>query len=164
MADDSFRRTRRDVGSSVNPMFGRARLKDFAPGEGVRTGAFQELFDEDAWIPIPVPGDAHRALLDTGRIENSFYDRNEDGCAWIEDREWWYRMSFDGPQEPLRPDERLRLVFHGLDTFATIYLNGEELGSHSNMFHEAVFDIGDLVRPASRRIPTSQGRAFSGSC
>ena len=55
-------------------------------------------------------------------------------------------------------------VFHGLDTFATIYLNGEELGSHSNMFHEAVFDIGDLVRPASRRIPTSQGRAFSGSC
>jgi beta-mannosidase len=108
--------------------------------------------------------DVHRALLDAGRIENSFYDRNEDGCAWIEDREWWYRRSFDGGQEPLRPDERLRLVFHGLDTFATIYLNGEELGSHSNMFHEAVFDIGDLVRPASRRIPTSQGRAFSGSC
>jgi beta-mannosidase len=145
-------------------MFGRARLKDFAPGEGVRTGTFHELFDEDAWIPIPVPGDVHRALLDAGRIENSFYDRNEDGCAWIEDREWWYRRSFDGPQEPLRPAERLRLVFHGLDTFATIYLHGEELGSHSNMFHEAVFDIGDLVRPARRRIPTSQGRAFSGSC
>ena len=88
MADGSFRRTRRDVGSSVNPMFGRARVKDFAPGEGVRTGAFQELFDEDAWIPIPVPGDVHRALLDAGRIENCFYDRNEDGCAWIEDREW----------------------------------------------------------------------------
>jgi hypothetical protein len=42
----------------VRSMFDRARLKDFAPGEVVRAGAFQELFDEEAWIPIPVPGDA----------------------------------------------------------------------------------------------------------
>jgi beta-mannosidase len=127
-------------------MLGRARLKDFAPGEGVRAGAFQERFDEESWIPVSVPGDVHRALLEAGRIENPFYDRNEDWCAWIEDCEWWYRMSFDGPHEPLQPDERLRLVFHGLDTFATIYLNGEELGRHHNMFREALFDVGDLVR------------------
>ena len=127
-------------------MFGRARLKDFAPGEGVRTGAYQEFFDEDAWIPIPVPEAVHRTLLDAGRIENPFYDRNEDGCAWIEDREWWYRMSFDGPKEPLQRDERLHLVFHGLDTFATVWLNGEEIGRHANMFREAVFDVGGRVR------------------
>jgi beta-mannosidase len=133
-------------------MFGRARLKDFAPSEGVRTGAFRERLDEEAWIPIPVPGDVHRALLDAGRIEDPFYNRNEDGCAWIEDREWWYRMSFDGPQEPLGPDERLRLVFHGLDTFATIYLNGEELGRHHNMFREAVFYVDDLVRPGENTL------------
>jgi beta-mannosidase len=133
-------------------MFGRARLKDFAPGEGVRAGAFQERFDEEAWIPISVPGDVHRALLDAGRIENPFYDRNEEKCRWIEDREWWYRMSFHGPHEPLRPDERLCLVFHGLDTFATIYLNGEELGRHHNMFREAVFDVGELVRPGENTI------------
>ena len=152
MADGSFYRTRRDVGNAVNAMFGRARLKDFAPGEGVRAGAFRERFDEEAWIPITVPGDVHRALLDAGRIEDPFYDRNEDGCAWIEDREWWYRMSFDGPQELLGPDERLRFVFHGLDTFATIYLNGEELGSHSNMFREAVFDVGERIRPAENTL------------
>src|SRR5215203_3140669 len=141
MADGSFRRTRRDVGSGVSSMFGRARLKDFAPGEGVRAGAFRERFDEEAWIPIPVPGDVHRALLDAGRIEDPFYDRK-----------WWYRMSFDGPQELLGPDERLRFVFHGLDTFATIYLNGEELGSHSNMFREAVFDVGERIRPAENTL------------
>jgi beta-mannosidase len=152
MANGSFRRTRRDVGSGMNSMFGRARLKDFAPGEGVRSGAFQDRFDEEGWIPIPVPGDVHRALLDAGRIEDPFYDRNEQKCAWIEDREWWYRTSFDGPQVPLRPGERLRLVFHGLDTFATIWLNGEELGGHSNMFREAVFDVGDLVRPGENTL------------
>jgi beta-mannosidase len=127
-------------------MFDRALLKDFAPGEGVRAGAFEERLDEEGWIPIPVPGDVHRALLDAGRIEDPFYDRNEEACAWIEDREWWYRMSFDGPGEPLEPDERMRLVFHGLDTFSTIYLNGEELGKHQDMFREAAFDVGALVR------------------
>jgi hypothetical protein len=30
----------------------------------------------------------HLALLDAGRIEDPFYYCNEDGCAWIEDREW----------------------------------------------------------------------------
>ncbi len=130
----------------MSPVFDRARLKDFAPGEGVRIGAFQERFEEEGWIPIPVPGDVHRALLDAGRIEDPFYDRNEEKCAWIEDREWWYRVIFDGPKAPASLDERLRLIFHGLDTFATIYLNGEELGGHSNMFREAVFDATDLLR------------------
>src|SRR5829696_969705 len=147
MADGPFHRKWQGVVGGANSIFDRALLKDFAPGEGIRAGASEENFDEEGWIPIPVPGDVHRALLDAGRIEDPFYDRNEDGCAWIEDREWWYRMSFDGPGEPLEPDERLRLVFHGLDTFATIYVNGEELGKHHNMFCEAVFDVGDLVRP-----------------
>jgi hypothetical protein len=145
MADGPFRRMRRDVGSAVNATFGRARLKDFAPGEGVVAGAFRERLDERAWIPVPVPGDVHRALLDAGRIEDLFFDRNEDRCTWIEDREWWYRMSFDGPHRPLGPEERLRLVFNGLYTFATVWLNGEEIGSHSSMFREAVFDCWPVL-------------------
>ncbi|HJQ29383.1 MAG TPA: glycoside hydrolase family 2 protein [Rubrobacter sp.] len=127
-------------------MFDHARLKDFAPGEGVGAGAFEERFEEEDWIQIPVPGDVHRALLEAGRIDDPFYDRNEEDCAWIEDREWWYRATFEGPEEPIKSDERLRLVFHGLDTFATVWLNGEEIGEHHNMFREAVFDVGDRVR------------------
>src|SRR3712207_904760 len=83
-----------------------------------------------------------------GRIEDPFYDRNEEKCAWMEEREWWYRLSFDGPPEPPEPDEWLLLIFRGLDTFATIWLNGEELlCQHRNMFREAVFDVGGRVRP-----------------
>jgi len=129
-------------------MFDRATLKDFAPGEGVAAGAFAESFVvDDGWIEVPIPGDVHRALLASGRIENPFYDRNEEKCRWIEDREWWYRLVFDGPEQPLAPDERLLLVFQGLDTFATLWLNGEKLGSHQNMFHEAVFDVSQRARP-----------------
>ncbi|MDQ3590476.1 MAG: glycoside hydrolase family 2 protein [Actinomycetota bacterium] len=128
-------------------MFGSAKLKDCAPGEGVAAGASAERFDTSGWIDVPVPGDVHRALMAAGHLEDPFYDRNEKKCAWMEEREWWYRLSFDGPPEPPGPDERLLLIFHGLDTFATIWLNGEELGRHRNMFREAVFDVGGRVRP-----------------
>lgn len=101
-------------------MFEHAKLKDYAPGEGAKVGAFTEGFEENEWLPVAVPGDVHRALVAAGRIEDPFYDRNEGKCAWVEEREWWYRLAFDGPEEPLSPDERLRLIFHGLDTFVTI--------------------------------------------
>jgi beta-mannosidase len=127
-------------------VFAKAKLGDFAPGDGVASGAFAERFDTADWIDVSVPGDVHRALMEAGRIEDPFYDRNENECAWVEDREWWYRLVFDGPEDHLGRDERLRLVFHGLDTFATVWLNGEELGRHRNMFREAVFDVGEWVR------------------
>src|SRR5215211_898060 len=127
-------------------MLDSGKLGDFAPGEGVAAGAFAEWFDSSDWIDVSVPGDVHRALMAAERIEDPFYDRNEQRCAWLEEREWWYRLSFDGAPEPLQPDERLLLVFHGLDTFATIWLNGEEIGRHRNMFREAVFDVSGRVR------------------
>jgi beta-mannosidase len=122
------------------------QLKDFAPGEGVTHGAFAEQFDTRGWIDIRVPGDVHQALIEAGRIEDPFYDRNEDTCAWMEEREWWYRLSFESQEQPLRQDERFLLVFHGLDTFVTIWLNGEVLGTHANMFREAVFDASHRWR------------------
>jgi beta-mannosidase len=126
-------------------MIGQWKLKDYMPSEGFSAGAYKENFNDEDWIPVSVPGDVHTALLLVGRIEDPFYDRNELQCAWIEDREWWYRLKFDGPSGPLAEDERLQLVFHGLDTFATIWLNEQRLGQHSNMFREVVFDVSDLL-------------------
>jgi beta-mannosidase len=117
------------------------KLQDFAPGEGVARNVYTEQFDTSDWIDISVPGDVHQALVEAGRIEDPFYDRNEDKCAWMEEREWWYRASFQSQEAPLDEDERLVLVFEGLDTFVTIWLNGELLGRHENMFREAVFDV-----------------------
>jgi len=122
-------------------VFDTWKLKDFAPGEGVTNKIYGEQVDTGDWIDIPAPGDVHQTLIDAGRIEDPFYDRNEDKCSWMEDREWWYRISFESEEQPLRQDERLLLVFEGLDTFVTIWLNGEELGKHANMFDEAIFDV-----------------------
>jgi beta-mannosidase len=127
-------------------MFDRWKLRDLAPGEGFVSGAFKEHVDDVGWLDVSVPGDVHRTLIDAGRIEDPFYDRNEEKCAWMEEREWWYRLTFDGPREPIASGERLRLIFHGLDTFVTIWLNGEELGEHANMFRDATFDVTDRLK------------------
>ena len=38
-------------------------------------------------------------------------------------------------------DDRYDLLFEGLDTFATVYLNGVELGSTDNMFISHTFEV-----------------------
>jgi len=69
-------------------------------------------------------------------------------CAWVEQRTWWYSTTFVGPTA-LAADERLLLAFEGLDTFATVWLNGQELGRTANMFREHVFDVSTAVRPGA---------------
>lgn len=121
-------------------MFETWKLMDFAPGEGREKAVFQPDFDDSGWYDAPVPGDVHRALIAAGRIPDPFYDRNEGEAAWMEEREFWYRTRFPGGPVPDR-DERVLLTFHGLDTYAVIYLNGSLLGRSQNMFREAVFDV-----------------------
>src|SRR3954466_8260088 len=92
----------------VESLVDTALIRDFTPGEGVAVGAAAPGHPTDGWVAASVPGDVHRAMVAAGRIEHPFYDRNEDLCGWMEEREWWYRMRFVGPGAP-GPDERLRL-------------------------------------------------------
>jgi glycosyl hydrolase family 2 len=93
IAAGPVRRTRISQGYLLDS----GKLKDFAPGEGVAAGAFAERFDSGGWIEVRIPGDVHRALMAAGRIEDPFYDRNEERCAWVEERKWWYRRRILAP-------------------------------------------------------------------
>jgi beta-mannosidase len=124
---------------------GTWRLMDFDPGEGVRQRAFAADLDDAAWIPARVPGNVHTALVEVGRIDPPFYDMNVDACRWVERREWWYRRNLDYQASP--PGASEWLVFDGLDTLCTIYLNGSELRRHENMFIPARFDVGGRLQP-----------------
>ena len=70
------------------------KVQDYAPGEGLAIGVHQPSHADGDWLGIPVPGDVHRALISAGRIPDPYYDRNESACAWMEEREWWYRLTF----------------------------------------------------------------------
>ncbi|GIM87543.1 glycoside hydrolase family 2 protein [Salinispora arenicola] len=104
------------------------------------TGSVPADVREADWIPAVVPGGVHESLLAAGRIEHPYYDRNEESVRWIEERDWWFRCEFDGLGAPAA-EERVRLVFHGLDSVADVWLNGEHLGHHENMFRPAEFDV-----------------------
>lgn len=116
----------------------RWELLDFDPGAG--SGG-----DAPGWMPVVAPGDAYQTLLGAGRLDHPFVDRNEAAAAWVRDREWWWRTTFVAPQ--VSADETVELVFEGLDTFATVYLDGQEVGRADNMFRRWVFPVGDRVRP-----------------
>ncbi|QPC83320.1 glycoside hydrolase family 2 protein [Phototrophicus methaneseepsis] len=127
-------------------MFEQWKLQHFDPGAGEEAGCARKTYDDGDWLQIDVPGDVHRTLIANGDIPDPFYDQNERECAWMEEKEWWYRVQFDAPQAAPAADERLQLVFNGVDTFATIWLNGEKLGQTNNMFHPWAYDVTDKLQ------------------
>ena len=99
---------------------------------------------DDDWVAATAPGDTHVAMHRAGRLPDPLRDDNEAACAWVEGRTWWWRTTFTAPAAAAH--ERLTLVFDGLDTHATIWLDDEPLGASDNMFLAARFDVTDRVR------------------
>jgi beta-mannosidase len=113
---------------------GRWKLRDFTPGQGPAAGAHLPGHDDADWHPASVPGDVHTALVENGRLAPPFYNMNVETCQWVEHQEWWYRTTFEAPSGKDDAEARYLLTFDGLDTLATVYLNGAEIGRHRNMF------------------------------
>ncbi|TDC49189.1 glycoside hydrolase family 2 protein [Jiangella ureilytica] len=80
-------------------------------------------------VPAVVPGCVHTDLLAAGLIPDPYLDDHEHLVAWIGRCDWEYRTTFGWS-----PDghERHDLVLHGLDTVATVVLNGQELARTAN--------------------------------
>lgn len=87
----------------------------------------------DAWHRATVPGCVHTDLLAAGLIEDPFYRDNESKLQWIGRAGWEYETTFRVAPE-LLSRRHVELVFEGLDTYATVYLNGTQLLSADNMF------------------------------
>lgn len=84
-------------------------------------------------IPAQIPGTVHTDLLDAGIISDPFYNQQEEALRWIEEKDWVYSCEFE-INDSLLNYATANLVFEGLDTEATIYLNDEELLTTDNMF------------------------------
>jgi beta-mannosidase len=93
-----------------------------------------------------VPGCVHTDLLRAGKIEDPYQDLNEFKSRWIGNTDWEYRTTFDADAK-LFDHERIDLVCDGLDTVATIVLNGAEVARTQNMHRGYRFD----VRPHLKR-------------
>ena len=96
----------------------------------------------DEWLPASVPGGVHTDLLALGHIPDPFVADNEKRLPWVAESDWIYRCSFRCPPE-LLAEEKIFLVCDGLDTLATVVLNGNELGRTDNMFRRYEWEVKD---------------------
>src|SRR5258708_3862577 len=87
----------------------------------------------EGWLPATVPGTVHQDLLQAGRIPDPFVGLNENAVQWVADCDWLYRCAFDVSPALLQSDQ-VTLCLDGLDTFAEVWLNGQQILVSDNMF------------------------------
>ena len=103
------------------------------------------LVSPQATVPATVPGCVHTDLLAAGLIPDPYLDDNEERLAWIGRAEWAYTVDFNLDSR-LAAAERVDLDCAGLDTVATLTLNGVTIGETANMHRRYRFAVGHLLR------------------
>ncbi len=119
------------------------KLKDTEHSKNADAKYCAAALGNNGWIDVSVPGDIHPALLEKGRISNPFKDVNTESCKWTGHKDWWFRKDVKIPKN--FESGRVEMVFDGVDTYATLYVNGQKAGEMSNMFRRYNFDISDKV-------------------
>ncbi|MCJ7627490.1 MAG: hypothetical protein MUO50_03780 [Longimicrobiales bacterium] len=119
-----------------------------APGADLPTDLIDDLSN---WLPATVPGTIHTDLLANGLIPDPFWRDGELVLQWIGEEDWVYRTTFDvSPQ--LLEKEVVELVFHGLDTFADVRLNGRTVLKTDNMFRGWTVEVKQDLRPGENSL------------
>jgi beta-mannosidase len=103
----------------------------------------------DTTIPATVPGSVHTDLLAAGLIDDPYLNQNEKLQGWIGLTDWTYATEFDW--QPAGED-RVELDFAGLDTIASVSVNGSVVGEARNMHRRYRFDITDVVREGANAV------------
>ncbi|NMM98180.1 glycoside hydrolase family 2 protein [Bifidobacterium olomucense] len=89
-------------------------------------------------IPAAVPGEVTLDLLNAGLIDEPFDGDNEDRQQWIGDVDWQFETTFDWHADG---KARHDLVACGLDTVATVTLNGQLVGVAQNYHRSYRWDV-----------------------
>ena len=80
-----------------------------------------------------IPGTVHTDLFQNQQIPDPFFGQNEKDLQWIENETWEYETTFLLTDAELK-NQNIDLEFEGLDTYATVFLNGKEVLEADNMF------------------------------
>jgi hypothetical protein len=101
--------------------------------------------DAGECVPATVPGCVHTDLLAAGMIPDPFYRDNELQVLWVGETDWIYRRMFV-VSDDLLSCEHVLLRCEGLDTIASIAINGRDVGRADNMFRTWEYDARPLLR------------------
>ncbi|PQE03231.1 glycosyl hydrolase family 2 protein [Rutstroemia sp. NJR-2017a BBW] len=106
---------------------------------------FKQADNEDSkFLPVAqFPTNVHLDLIAHGIIEDPFMGKNENDVQWIGEVPWVYKTTFSSPTISSDEKDKVKavLAFDGLDTFATVLLNGKEILKTDNMFMPERVDV-----------------------
>ncbi len=102
-------------------------------------------------LPVTVPGDVTAALYKAGYISDPLFGTNARALQWIAQQEWVYTADVAVSAE-LQAMQRIFLCFDGADTLAEVFVNGQHIGSMSNMFCAYRFDIKPYITSETIRV------------
>lgn len=102
-------------------------------------------------VAATVPGCVHTDLLAHGLIPDPFVGINESDVAWVAECDWRYTCDLHVDDDQLAHDH-VELKFNGLDTLATISINGEPVAETGNMHRRYRFDVKRFLRPGTNQL------------
>lgn len=105
---------------------------------------------DSKYLPVAqFPTNVHLDLIHHGIISDPFIGKNENDCQWVGEAVWAYRTTFESPKELSKEDGnsgKAVLAFDGLDTYATVVLNGKEILKTESMFIPERVDVTSLLK------------------
>ena len=101
--------------------------------------------EDSAWRSAKVPGCVHLDLMSHGLIEDPYYRLNERKVQWIDKKDWEYQLVFEVGKEEFTKDH-LELIFEGLDTYASVFLNGKLVLTSDNMHRRYSVEVKEFVQ------------------
>lgn len=87
---------------------------------------------QDVQLTTTLPSTIHLDLLKHNKIEDPFHRDNYPKLKWVSQCNARYSKHFEVDQTNLK--RAAELVFHGIDTYATVKLNGQPIIKANNAF------------------------------
>ena len=127
---------------------------------GDASGAQASAFDDSSWDQVNLPHDYS--------IDQKYSQKMEAESGYLPGGTGWYRKSFTVDKS--LEGKRISIDFGGVYMNATVYVNGEKLGTHPYGYTAFSFDITDHVKFGKENViavkvehQTPSSRFYSGS-
>jgi beta-mannosidase len=107
--------------------------------------------DKTEWLPAKVPGNVFMDLLENQLIKDPYYADQVNESRWVEKKNWEYKTTFLCEAAVLK-NQHIDLIFEGLDTHASVYLNDSLILKANNMFRSWTVDVKKFIRAGQNNI------------
>jgi len=125
---------------------------------------FKQVDKKDAkFLPVAqFPTNVHLDLIANGIIADPFMGKNENDVQWIGEVDWVYKTTFAAPAAS--EGAKSVISFEGLDTYATVLLNGKEILKTESMFTPERVDVTSVLKEGDNELEITFESAYLKGC